>query len=103
MEEEEEVVLVEEEEEDTDVEDCLALLNDCINGLFVVVVPLLFRFFFFRCSRSFANSFRISMGNALKSDGSMESMVVGRNEEDEEEEDDDDDDDDEEETLRKKC
>ena len=90
MEEEEEVVLVEEEEEDADVEDCLALLNDCINGLFVVVVPPLFRFFF-RCSRSFANSFRISMGNALKSDGSMESMVVGRNEEDEEE------------TLRKKC
>ena len=98
-EEEEEVVVVEEEEEDADVEDCLALLNDCINGLFVVVVP--FRFLFFLCSRSFANSFRISMGNALKSDGSMESMVVGRNEEDEEE--DDDDDEEEEETLRKKC
>ena len=102
MEEEEEEVVVVEEEEDADVEDCLALLNDCINGLFVVVVPPLFRFFFSRCSRSFANSFRISMGNALKSDGSMESMVVGRNEEDEEEEDDDDDDE-EEETLRKKC
>ena len=92
MEEEEEVVLVEEEEEDADVEDCLALLNDCINGLFVVVVLPFFRFLFFLLSsRSFANSFRISMGNALKSDGSMESMVVGRNEEDEEE------------TLRKKC
>ena len=101
-EEEEEVVVVEEEEEDADVEDCLALLNDCINGLFVVVVLPFFRFLFFLLSsRSFANSFRISMGNALKSDGSMESMVVGRNEEDEEE--DDDDDDEEEETLRKKC
>ena len=98
-EEEEEVVLVVEEEEDAKAEDCLALLNDCINGLFDVVVPSFFLFLFFLCSKSFSNSFRISMGNALKSDGSMESMVVGRNEEDEEDEEDEE----EEEMLRKKC